>query len=219
MMDTQTSQQKKDSRILYIILIWVGVIVIAAASFAIFGNGSQKNIRQIDLKWNNIQIGETVDANFTWEDITTNLTAKQLESLIGVSPVIEAPLFGNFNIGGIRKFIPLGASGETQTDEISVGIQFRDVSDDTRTVLSIVSSTDDMNLRFPNSEYNYNLRNTDETWTIVDQNRCKLYKIYAGEMVSQYSYAIFEKDGHFWHIEFTNMTDDEIAQIIYYAMM
>ncbi|HNX14537.1 MAG TPA: hypothetical protein PK854_07855 [Oscillospiraceae bacterium] len=219
MMDDQTSQQKKDSRILYIILVWVGVIVIAIASFMIFGNSSGKNIKQLDLKWNDIQFGEVVDANFTWEDVVTNLTAEQLKSIIGVSPVVEAPLFSNFSIGGVRKYIPIGASGDPVTDQMSVGIQFQDDSDEKRTVLSIVSNTSDLTLQFPNAEYNHDLRNTGEVWTMVGENRCKLYRIYAESLVSQYSYAIFEKDGHFWHIEFANMTDDEIAEVLYYAML
>ncbi len=215
-MDNQTTQQKKDNRILYIILIWVGVLLIAFVAFYFTNKNSNKI--EIDLKWNEIQFGAEGDINFTWEDIDTNITEQQLEAVIGVNPAIEAPVFSKFSIGGIRKYIPLGTSGEQLTDETCVGIQFFDDSDDKRTVLTIVSSTDTMNLQFPNSESNLDLKNLSDDWTIVGENRCKLYKVYADAMVSQYSYAIFEKDGHFWHIEFTNITDDEIAQIIYYAL-
>jgi len=216
-MDEKTSQQKKDHRTLFIILIWVGVFLIIFASFALFNEDPSKNVKQIELKWNQLQFGEVVEANFIWEDITVN-TGDDLTGVIGVSPAVEAPLFSKFSIGGIRKYIPTDDSGALLSDQVSVGIQFFDDSDETRTVLSIVSSVDDLTLQFPKSEYNHNLRNLDEIWTIVGENRCKLFKIYADGMVSQYSYAVFEKDGHFWHIEFTNMIDDEIAQIIYYAM-
>ncbi|HOP11209.1 MAG TPA: hypothetical protein PK629_06945 [Oscillospiraceae bacterium] len=218
-MDDLTSQQKKDRKILYIILIWVGVIVVSLAAIMLTTKSGNKNVKQIDLQWNQIQFGETVEANFIWEDLTDIDTPEELEAIIGVSPSIEASLFNNFSIGGIRKYTPFDETGYQLPDLTSVGVQFVDNSDETRTVLSIVSKTDGLTLQFPNSEYNSDLRNNDEAWTIIDDdNRCKLYKIYADGMVSQYSYAIFEKDGHFWHIEFTNMTDDEIAQIIYYAM-
>jgi len=218
-MDDRTTQQKKDRRTLYIILVWVGVILVSLAAIMLSMKSGDKNIKQIDLQWNEIQFGETVDLNFTWEDISTDITGDELKEIIGVSPAIEAPLFDDFSVGGIRKYIPFDDSGNVLSDLTNIGIQFVDNSDTSRTVLSIVSSTDNLTLQFPNSEYNHDLRNNDEAWTIIDdESRCKLYKIYADAMVSQYSYAIFEKDDHFWHIEFTNMTDDEIAEIIYYAM-
>ncbi len=215
-MDHQTSQQKKDNRILYIILIWVGVLLVGFAAFY-FTNKEAKKIK-LDLQWNELQFGTDGEANFIWEDLNTDITAQQLKAVIGVNPAIEAPLFSSFSIGGIRKYIPLDESGAQLTGRACIGIQFFDDSDDSRTVLSIVSPTDVMDLRFPDSESNLDLRNPGDAWTIVGEKRCKLFKVYAGVMDSPYRYAIFENDGHFWHVEFTNMTDDEIAEIVYYAL-
>ncbi len=217
-MDDKTSRQKKDQRTLYIILIWVGVIVVSLAAIMLTTNNEDKSIKQIDLQWNQIQFGELVEANFIWEDIADIQTGEDLTKIIGVNPSVEAPLFDHFSIGGVRKYIPMDDSGAMLSDQINVGVQFRDNADETRTVLSIVSNTSNLNLRFPESEYNRDLRNPDEVWTIVDEYRCKLFKIYAGGMVSDFSYAIFEKEGRFWHIEFAKMTDKEVAQIIYYAL-
>lgn len=209
------SKKKKESKITLIVFIWIGVLVVAILAFTLLGGGSTPAESNSDIIVFNTVVQEpAVDAApYNFYELTEEDDEDDLIAITGENPILRG-LPSGYAVEGGARYVPLDEEGNELTEHTVAGVYINNAAAGNKYVMSYVSASDQMKITSEYEAYNHGLSDPDEKWSTLGEYRCKLFYVRLTAMETSNYYAIFLKNGHFWRIEFNNISQDEVVAAV-----
>lgn len=197
-------------QILAITCIWIGVAVISVLAFLFFG-GQGNTTTSADKLNVNILTDDynRIEANYVMEDVPADITADGILEMTGTSPFLSY-LPEGYEMQGTALYVPHDESGSELRDDTVFGVLYTNPNSEAYYILIKVSKGPLMRITESKAVFNLSLGDDSQAWSSIGGHKVKVFK---QDNDGEYA-ALFQKDSHFWRVDFNNVSEENIVNVI-----